>query len=144
MQKSWFGEQLQGYIFGGSWKANRRAETAIHHVMKIRQEADKELQNRGWEESAEEGANFKIEFEIGTIQVNLSQEAISLMRALGSGILKEELSDMAQKDTLKLTEWYSKMSTRYRGVVDIAIDRSGFVVKTEGMRFMNTDEREIT
>lgn len=107
-------------------------------VHKVRQEADSELVNRGgWEATGEGDAHFAIEIEIGTIRVTLSREAISLMRAIGSDILKEELAGMIMEDTLKLNNWYSRLSAHYRDVVDIAIDRSGFLVKTGEVKFPN-------
>jgi hypothetical protein len=109
-------------------------------VNKIRQEADGELNRKGWNPSNEENAHISIEIEIGTINVVLSHEAISLMRTIQSDFSKEELDGMMREKTVELTEWYSRLTDQYKNAANISVDRSGFLVKTEGIEVPNMVE----
>lgn len=101
----------------------------------IEKEADAELSDRGhWEPSGKNGAHFKIDLDVGTIHVQVAKIALSLIRFIRSFNSKDTLVDGITHGLHDLMDWYLRTAAEYEQTPNIAIDRSGFIVKTEGMQ----------
>jgi hypothetical protein len=113
---------------------SKNRETSLQ-FNKIGQDADVELEKIGdWHALGQGNAHFSIETDLGRIHVQITKHAISIIRGIRSGVPIEELAAIIKKDSVELTRWYSEMTTQYKDAADIAVDRSGFFVKTGEIR----------
>jgi hypothetical protein len=68
---------------------------------KIAKEADEELVNIGeWRAFGEANAQFSIETDLGRIHVQITKHALSIIRAIRSGVPIEELAAIIKKRAL--------------------------------------------
>jgi hypothetical protein len=105
---------------------------------KIGKEADAELDRRGdWNISTARDGYFSIEIELGIIQVHVAKHALALMRIIRSEASSEEIAKGIDQQRGEILKWYSTMSEEHKEAGDIAIDRSGFLVKTREIRVPN-------
>lgn len=101
----------------------------------IESEADIEFAQKGrWHLSGEGGANFEIPLDTGTIYVQLTDTAISLIRSLRSPA-QEDAAARIMDHQRGLTDWYSKKAAEHTELTDVAIDKSGFSVTVEKIHY---------
>jgi len=114
----------------------RFEKPASHHqFVQAEQEADSELSQQGhWDPLGESAANFEIALDVGTIHVQVADIAISLIRSIRSQESLNSRAGVIVHHLHELMDWYSRMDREYTGAKDIAIDRSGFIVKTGEIR----------
>jgi hypothetical protein len=117
---------------------NTKNREASLQLNKIAQEADAELEKIGdWRAVGEGSAYFLIETDLGRLYVEVTKHALSIMRAIRSGAPAKELAPVIGRSILELMRWYSEMTVQYKDTVNIAFDRSGFLVKTGEIRLPN-------
>ena len=93
------------------------------------------MQHARSQPAEEGGAFFEIDTEAGTIHVEVTNAAISLMRTIRSFAPRDRLVEVIHHHFQELQEWYSNSISEHADSMDIAIDRSGFLVKTGHIRF---------
>jgi hypothetical protein len=115
-----------------------RNSVSSNLLVELGQEADQEFEKNGdWQSSGHRDGYFAIETDLGTIQIQVSTHAISILRLLRSGIPADDLIGEIMEHSHSLTTWYSNMCVQFEGSPDIAVDRSGFLVKTGRMLLPN-------
>ncbi len=97
----------------------------------LSRQADQELQKYDWYPSSHNDAYFTTRFDFGTIQITLSNVAISIIRALRSDAGFDDLVGRLIEESIGLSDWYSSINKGYKDKQSVAIDRSGFLVKIE-------------
>lgn len=105
------------------------------HFAQIEEKADAELVQRGkWDISRDSPANFEIQLEVGIIHVKVTELAISIIRFIRSRDSFNGQAQVMDHHLHNLTDWYSGLPNDLIEDTDIAIDRSGFIVKAGDMR----------
>jgi hypothetical protein len=115
----------------------RRIQTPEHvaNLREVSLRADDELKKRGeWDSSEKADGHFTVEIDLWKLHVQVGSAALSIIRTIRSGHSAEELAGAVDEQTLKLVEWYSRMTDQYKEMTDIAVDRSGFIVMTKELR----------
>jgi hypothetical protein len=98
--------------------------------------ADQELKEiGGWGREGKKDCDFRIEIELGSFHVKLSEHAVSILKALRSDIPTKEVSETINAETIGLTDWFQRESHQYEDKETVAIDRSGILVKIDEIRF---------
>lgn len=117
-------------------RRRKRPLVSESELVEINQAADEELKIQGHLHKYEEkGAYFEITIDTGTIHIQVVDAAISFIRTLRSFAPMEKMNEEIVHHLQVLIDWYSKRVTEYKDVSDIAIDRSGFIVKTRDIGF---------
>jgi len=76
-------------------------------------------------------AYFSIEHERGKIHIQLSSQAMMMIRNLRSGGGLDEIFSTIIQSLNEINDWFNKANLQYEGERNVAVDRSGFLVKTE-------------
>lgn len=117
----------------------RSEEASVSHrqFLEMAREADEEFMKKENLPGAGQGAaDFEVALGAGKIHVQVSDIAISLIRVIRSLISRGRLVQAVEHHLLHdLREWYSRSVADFKDAPHIAIDRSGFFVKTGDIRF---------
>ncbi|MGO9022024.1 MAG: hypothetical protein ACLQVJ_27110 [Syntrophobacteraceae bacterium] len=108
-------------------------------LVQAEREADTELVQQGhWDSAGKNSAYLEIELDVGTIHIELADIAISLIRSIRSHHPTDGVAQIIGRHLRGLTDWYSQMPIETKEAADIAVDRSGFLVKAREIRFPTT------